>query len=98
MNNYSKILCVCRSGYVRSVETKRNLNKRGYKDVLSVGVDMVSKATFDMLCKWAEIILLAKPEHGRYIDPEYESKVIAEFYIGDDTEQIVKKQLDKIGL
>jgi len=96
MDKNTKILCVCRSGLVRSVETKRELNKRGYKNVLSVGFDFVSLATLDMLCEWADIILLAKPEHGRYIKDK--DKIITQFYIGDDMEQIIKKQLDKVCL
>lgn len=93
-----KILCVCRKGNIRSVGMKRGLNDRGYKDVLSVGGLLVSKKTLDMLCEWADEILLAKPEHGKKIDSKYREKVNRHFYIGDDLEVTVNKQLDLIGL
>jgi galactitol-specific phosphotransferase system IIB component len=98
MNKDTKILCACRSGYIRSVETKKQLNKRGYYNVLSVGAYNTSLGTLDMLCKWADVILLAKPRHGKYIDPKYKKKVITEFYIGDDIEGKIKKELNKIRL
>jgi len=93
-----RVLCVCRKGNVRSVEMKRVLNKRGYKDVLSVGGLTVSKKTLNMLSEWADLILLAKPSHGKNIKHNYRSKINKEFYIGDDLEIIVNKQLDKIKL
>lgn len=93
-----RILCVCRAGIYRSVETKRELNKRGYGDVIAVGGLKVSKDTLNMLCKWADIILLAKPEHGENVRPKYKNKINNDFYIGSDMMGIVKKQLDKIGL
>ena len=98
MNKETKILCVCRVGRIRSVGTKRELNNRGYNNVLSVGGLKVSVDTLNMLCEWADTILLAKPEHGEYIDSEYRGKINTNFYIGDDLEVTVRKQLDKIGL
>ena len=98
MNKNTKILCVCRSGYVRSVGTKRELNKRGYDNVLSVGSYITPIDTLKMLCEWADVILLAKPEHGEYILFQFKKKINDKFYIGDDLEITVSKQLDKIGL
>jgi len=92
------ILCVCRKGNVRSVEMKKCLNKRGYKDVLSVGSDLVSTKTLYMLCEWADMILLAKPEHGKYIEAKYKNKINLKFYVGDDLEFAINKQLDLIKL
>ena len=93
-----RILCVCRSGLVRSVGTKRVLNKRGYHDVLSVGGLIVSLNTLNMLCEWADIILLAKPTHGKLIGKKYRSKINTTFRILNDLEPTVKKQLNSIGL
>lgn len=93
-----RILCICRSGSVRSVGTKRVLNKRGYYDVLSVGGLIVSRKTLNMLCDWADIILLAKRKHGKRILSKYREKIDQRFHIGEDLEPIVKKQLDLIGL
>ena len=93
-----KILCICRSGTYRSVETKYSLNKRGYYNVLSVGGLIVSRETLKMLFEWADIILLAKPRHGKNIEPKYRKKINTKFYIGDDLQTTVNKQLDLIGL
>ena len=93
-----KILCVCRSGYNRSVETKKELNRRGYQDVLDVGGLIVSKDTLNILCEWADIILLAKPIHGKNIKQEYRKKIKTDYFMGDDLIITAKKQLDKIGL
>lgn len=83
---------------VRSVGTKRSLNNRGYNNVLSVGSYITPIDTLKMLCEWADVILLAKPEHGEYILPQFREKINDKFCIGDDLSFTVKKQLDKIGL
>lgn len=93
-----RILCVCRSGIYRSVETKRQLNERGYNDVIAVGSSKVKQDTFDILCGWADTILLAKPIHGKRIKDGYRFKIETKFNIGSDMREIVKKQLDLIGL
>ena|SRR3990167_4116265 len=98
MTKDTKILCVCRSGTYRSVEIKRGLNKRGYYNVLSVGGLIVSGETLNMLCEWADVILLAKPRHGKNIEPKYRNKINTKFYIGDDLQTTINKQLDKIEL
>ena len=98
MKKDTKILCVCRSGTYRSVETKRGLNRRGYHNVLSVGGLIVPQDTLDMLCEWADMILLAKHVHGNKIKAEHKNKINPKFYIGSDWMNIVKKQLDLIGL
>lgn len=98
MNKDTKILCVCRSGTFRSVETKRVLNLKGYNDVVAIGGLKISPDTLNMLCKWADIILLAKQAHGGNIKDKYRSKINTEFNIGSDMNGIVRKQLNKIGL
>lgn len=98
MKKGTKILCVCRSGTFRSVETKRVLNLKGYNDVIAVGGLKISPDTLNMLCKWADVILLAKQEHGKFIEDEYRNKINIDFHIGSDMNGIVRKQLNKIGL
>lgn len=93
-----RILCICRSGLYRSVETKRQLNKMGYNDVIAVGSSTIKKDTLDILCNWADNILLAKPAHGKKIKRCYRWKIDENFYIGDDLQETVKKQLKKIKL
>jgi|WetSurSiteA1Bulk_404760.scaffolds.fasta_scaffold354177_1 hypothetical protein len=98
MNKDTKILCVCRAGNVRSVETKKRLNEKGYFDVIAIGGLVVSPKTLNLLCNWADIILLAKSEHGKYIEEKYRDKINLEFNIGDDMEQITSKALERIEL
>ena len=104
-----KILCVCRGGHVRSVATKYCLNRRGYKEVIAVGGEYVSFDTMCILCDWADIILLAKPNHKKFIPvfTEFIDKVNLSFSIGEDTygtpvnwklEELIDRELDKIGL
>jgi hypothetical protein len=56
-----KILCICSKGVIRSVATATELKKHGY-DALAAGVDANSIETINMLCYWADKILLAMPE------------------------------------
>lgn len=107
MSKDIKILCVCRSGNVRSVATKRCLNRRGYKNVIAVGSYVVPEETLEMLTRWADIILLAKPSHGKYIRSVDKEKISRKFDIGDDTwgtpvnwklEEIIENQLDILKL
>lgn len=102
-----RILCICGKGNVRSVATKYALNRRGYNDVIAVGSRLVSQLTLDMLCCWADVILLAKHNHGERILDELRCKVNQVFTIGEDTwgnpvnlklEEIIDKQLDLIKL
>jgi hypothetical protein len=102
-----KILCVCRSGNVRSVATKYCLNRKFYDDVIAVGCDKVSRETLRMLCEWADLILLAKPDHGKKIGQQFKHKINKGFTIGEDTYgssvnlklmEVVEYQLVKIGL
>jgi hypothetical protein len=98
-----KILCICRNGFSRSVATRICLNKRGYKDVIAVGGEVTSLETMNMLCKWADKILLAKPEHGVFVTNGNEGKVDKQFTIGEDMwfhplstrmHKVIKEQLD----
>ena len=100
-----KILCVCRKGNVRSVGTKYALNRRGYNNVIATGAYLVTRKTFDMLCKWADVILLAKPNYEERVTTK--EKINKGFTIGPDLwgtpvnlqlEEIADKALDNIGL
>ena len=105
MDKHIKILTVCNQGICRSVGTKRQLNRRGYKNVIAIGGANTSGETLMMLCDWADKILLAKPTHMLFLPDG--AKVDKRFTIGDDRwansmnselREIVKRQLDLIGL
>lgn len=105
-NKKLKILCICNQGNSRSVGVRRRLNRRGYTNVIAIGGANTSEETMNMLCNWADVILLAKPTHSRFVLVGSE-KIHPEFTIGEDNwnnpmheelQKIVKEQLDKIKL
>lgn len=106
MNKKTKILCVCNQGNCRSVGTRYVLNKNGYSNVIAIGGANTSVETLSMLCKWADVILLAKPKHKSFL-PIYHEKVNNDFTIGEDVynnplhpdlHKVVINQLKKIKL
>lgn len=106
MNKKIKILTVCNQGNCRSVGTRRQLNKRGYANVIAIGCTNTSVETLTMLCDWADEILVAKPKHEGPLPKNARGKVNKQFTIGEDKwhnsmneelRNIVKKQLDLIG-
>lgn len=52
-----KVLTVCEQGLNRSVTAKWLLQHHGH-EVIAAGTANLSPETFDMLCKWAERIIL----------------------------------------
>lgn len=106
MDKATKILCVCQRGNVRSVGTRRRLNKpRGFENVIAIGAENTGKETLQMLCDWADIILVAEPRYADLLPDK--SKVSQDFTIGPDTfgnpinselQKIIGEQLDGIGL
>ena len=105
MDKFTKILCVCRNGYSRSVGTRMCLNKRGYRNVIAIGGENTTILTMGMLCNWADVILLAKPTHEKFITFGNKDKIKKDFTIGEDVwfnpynkklHKIVDKELDKI--
>lgn len=71
-----KILTICRAGLVRSVALNDVL-KLHYEntDVLSCGADLNSKETLDMLCGWADKIIIVERHYLEKTLPEYKNKV-----------------------
>jgi len=110
MNDNSKnvkILCVCREGNVRSVATKRRLNRRKYFNVVAVGIAASTPELKNMLCSWADIILIAEPHHIKGLPDIAAKKINNDFTIGADVwsnfnnpelQELIKHQLNKIGL
>ena len=107
MDKDIKILTVCNQGNCRSVGTRRQLNKRGYRNVIAIGGANTSGELLMMLCNWADKVLLAKPDHILFLLDIGMKKVDKRFTIGEDKwhnpmnselREIVKSQLDLIGL
>lgn len=57
-----KILCVCNYGSNRSVHLASLLKKMGH-DCLAAGVDKNALDTLNMLCNWAEVIIVTDVPH-----------------------------------
>ena len=70
-----KIVTVCRAGQCRSVGAKIALANRGH-DVLAVGWEKNSKETLDMLCEWADKVIVMKDEFVKYIPEKFKDKTI----------------------
>ena len=84
MNKKMKILTVCNKGNCRSVGTRYCLYKRGYKNVIATGATVTPIETLQMLCDWADKILIAKPKHAKWLPKNAQSKIDKKFTIGED--------------
>lgn len=58
--NMKKILCVCDIGISRSVHFASRL--KYVADSLAVGLNTTTPETLDMLCKWADTIIVTSPD------------------------------------
>lgn len=59
-----KIVCICRGGQVRSVATRNILaEKYGFQKVLACGWEKNDQETVDMLCDWADAIIVVGSVH-----------------------------------
>jgi predicted protein tyrosine phosphatase len=77
-----KILTICRGGQVRSVAAKFALTQYGH-DVLAIGWQNNSKETLNMLCEWADYIVVMKDEFCKEIPDKFEHKMIC-YHVGPD--------------
>ena len=103
-----KILCLCSKGVVRSVACARELKLHGH-DALAAGVDINGIETINMLCYWADKILLAEPEMETMLptSTSVRTQIDREFRKGKDVwksaadpglKDIVKVRLYEVGL
>lgn len=54
-----KVVCICRGGQVRSVAARYILSERfGFRKVLACGWEKNDHDTVEMLCRWADAILI----------------------------------------
>lgn len=56
-----RILTVCRWGLVRSVALREILIREVGADAIAIGLEKNSDATIEMLCGWADIVVVATP-------------------------------------
>ena len=69
------MLCLCQKGNSRSVVLAWLLRKRFKHEVLAAGMVNTSRATRDMLYRWAERIILVVPRYQHWIPDEYHPKL-----------------------
>lgn len=78
-----KVLCVCHGGNVRSVGLKSLLQTRVTVcyDALACGVISNSDETIEMLCAWADAIVIMHPSIRKSIPPKY---AVLTYDVGED--------------
>jgi predicted protein tyrosine phosphatase len=78
-----RILCSCSQGSNRSVTMAAIIRYVPEFDVLTVGLEVNTPETVEMLCAWADKILIPEPYLAAFIPKPYKAKV--KFYdIGPD--------------
>jgi len=78
-----KILTVCQGGHVRSVAAKYILKYRYGHDVLACGWESNTPETREMLCEWADYIVIMQAAFKQFIAPKYHGKLFA-YDVGED--------------
>lgn len=78
-----KILCLCRGGSVRSVTLAHVLKYGLGLDALTASLEKNSPETLDMVCNWADGIMVVEAEMRDQVPMKYQPKVRV-FPIGPD--------------
>lgn len=78
-----KILTMCAGGNVRSVGLKYLLKYKYGHEALACGQDANSPATIDMLCNWADYVIVVTDEYKKFVPPQYKDKLLC-YEIGED--------------
>lgn len=69
-----KVLTVCIGGVVRSVAIADVLRNNHGIDAIPLSAVNNSKETFEMLCDWADKIIMVEPRDAGTIPPQYKGK------------------------
>lgn len=81
-----RVVCICRGGQVRSVATRYILADRfGFRRVLVCGWEKNDKETVEMLCRWADAVVVVGSTGNWWHtpDPMFEDKT-HRLNIGED--------------
>lgn len=71
-----KILCICQAGNCRSVALAWRLKDPEFNcDALACGAGITAPGTIDMLCNWAEVIVVMQPAFALVVPRIHASKV-----------------------
>lgn len=83
MGKRQKILCVCQGGNSRSVHLAYLLKYRYGVDAIACGWEGNEPATVEMLCEWAERIIVVEAFMKPKVNEEFQHKVRI-FDVGPD--------------
>jgi len=74
-DNGTKFLTMCQGGNSRAVACAFLLKYKYYKDAIACGWERNSKKTIEMMCTWADIIILMQEEFRKYIPVGHQDKI-----------------------
>lgn len=74
--NAKKFLCICDGGNVRSRALAFRLKWDHHQEAIAIGRFNTSPATMDMLCNWADYIVLMQPHMSESVPEKYHSKIV----------------------
>ncbi len=78
-----KILTMCAGGNVRSVALKYLLKYKYGHEALCCGQDANSAETIDMLCSWADYVIVLTQEYEKFVPEKYKNKLLC-YDVGPD--------------
>lgn len=78
-----KILTICAGGNVRSVGLRYLLHYKYGHEVLACGQDANNSETIDILCNWADYVIVVAEEYLFVVPEKYKSKLLC-YNIGPD--------------
>lgn len=74
---------MCAGANVRSVALKYLLKYKYGHESLACGQDANSAETIDMLCNWADYVIVVTDEYAKFVPEKYKSKLFC-YEIGED--------------
>jgi len=78
-----KILTMCAGGNVRSVGMKYLLKYKYGHEALACGQDANSTETIDMLCSWADYVIVMTDDYAKFVPEKYKDKLLC-YDVGED--------------
>lgn len=91
MKRPQRVLCVCQGGNCRSVHLAYLLKYRYGVDALAIGFERNERETLDLLCTWADVIIVVQDEYkeviaSRFIEKTYVMDVGEDKWFSPNTE------------
>lgn len=74
---------MCAGGNVRSVGMKYLLKYKYGHEALACGQDANSTETIDMLCSWADYVIVMTDDYAKFVPEKYKDKLLC-YDVGED--------------